>query len=722
MKKGRIIISLIIIVCLSISTCICAKGILEVIISRKVTSWLSEEHEIFTSQLTDEQQSQFVSAVQDFANDYDFILISQSKTVQQTGSRLYTFSIFISSNTQNISFEPLTLMGTPIVDKALIQKVATGDIDSYAGFGNEAFKQIAGLPSVRSSAYFRIERFESGNKLGSSCKVIGLNQEDFQRLVDNIASSTGISKENLTTRLSGSTSIPGLIYVFSGGAFIILSIVFCLLTLTFALLELKTLGVHMMLGWSKSDYIFKLFSSQALLLLAVIPISTIGAYLTLDGFALNEEIFRYVCTTMLPPVAVVVLSMGFASIPFIAIKPVDAIASRYSRRGFYILTVVSYLICLVAVFSGCLYIDQPLKMYQDVIHTRSTWSEYSNWYVLQDYTLNEGRFTGNPMNYSKDMYTWYAAHEHDDGVFLANVSYYTDIAIQARLPHNTDLKPFWYLAASPSYLKQIGVPISDEDIAKAESGVRVYLLPTSLGSTQKAAIERLLQNSHRSYDSNIITTFMKNPEYQFSTYDGTQQLFTWSAGADQPATADNFVIAVITANNMVPFESESLIADGLENDYIKLNETAASKLLDDKKSVSLNENSLQARFATVENYINGLSKTLEDLFVLFSVVLIMMIVTIAIMLVCLINVVNRMNAREIGVKYVLGFSTWDMYKREILFVNLTIALGTAICGACRSNAGLIVGGVLLVISNVVIFDAVRRKSASVVLETVSKEQ
>ena len=107
---------------------------------------------------------------------------------------------------------------------------------------------------------------------------------------------------------------------------------------------------------------------------------------------------------------------------------------------------------------------------------------------------------------------------------------------------------------------------------------------------------------------------------------------------------------------------------------------------------------------------------------LFSVVLIMMIVTIAIMLVCLINVVNRMNAREIGVKYVLGFSTWDMYKREILFVSLTISLGTAICGICRCNAGLIVGVALLVISNVVIFDTVRRKSASVVLETVSKEQ
>ncbi len=90
----------------------------------------------------DGQQSQFVSAVRDFANDHDFILISQSKTVQQSGSRLYTFSVFISSNTQNILFEPLTLMGTPIVDKALMQKVAAGDIDSYAGYGNDAFKQI----------------------------------------------------------------------------------------------------------------------------------------------------------------------------------------------------------------------------------------------------------------------------------------------------------------------------------------------------------------------------------------------------------------------------------------------------------------------------------------------------------------------------------------------------------------------------------------------------
>ncbi len=278
------------------------------------------------------------------------------------------------------------------------------------------------------------------------------------------------------------------------------------------------------------------------------------------------------------------------------------------------------------------------------------------------------------------------------------------------------------MKASPSYLRQIGIEVSDTDVALAESGVRVYLLPKSLDAAQADATQRCLAASDRPFDSNITTRFTEDPQRRFSTYDGSRQLFTWSTDAEQPVTADNFVIAVITANNMGPTEAESLIAAGLENDYVKLDERGGSELLDDKGTAPLGEGSLGARFATVAHYIDGLQKNLEDLFALFSIVMLMMVATIAVMIVCLINIVNQMSAREIGVKYVLGFGMWELYKREVLFVNVATLAGILVCVAFRSSAGMIVGAALLVVSNFVIFDVMRRKSAGVVLELVSEEQ
>jgi hypothetical protein len=722
MKKGRSIMSLIIIICLSISSLICSKGILEDMISRKVNLWSQEQPRLFTSQLTDEQQSELLSTLQDFSNSHNFIFISQNETHEQSGTSLYTFSIFSSPDVDGISFDPLVILGTPVVDKMLVQEVATSEVDSYAGYGNDTFKRITNLPSIRSSTYFRIDMLGAESNFGSSCKVLGLNQDEFQELLAGIASSTGMSEEDLTTQMSGTAQVSGLLYVFSGGAFVILSVVFCLLMVTYALLELRTLGVYLMLGWSKRDFFCKLFSTQALQLLAVIPIGALGSQAVLDGFTPNLKVFGYACTTMLPTILVVSISVGIASLSFAFVKPTDAISNRYSRRGFYILTAVVYLACLLTVFGGCLYVDQPLEMYENITHTRSSWNKYASWSVLQDFRLNNAMFTGNPMSLSEDMYAWYADNEHAEGVFLAHTNYYSSETIKAYLPDNTSPEAFWYLAASPSYLKQIGVELSATDIAKAESGVRVYLLPESMDLSQTNKMEQFLRASSKPFDSNITTEFMENPSYEFSVYDGTQQLFTWSTNTEQPATADNFVIAVITANNMIPFESESLVATGLENNYVKLNEQGAFELLDNAGAASLSENSLGVRFATVSNYIDGLQKTLEELFMLFSAVLFMMIATIAVMIICLITIVNRTNAREIGVKYALGFSTWAMYKKEILFVDLATLGGILTCAALKSSAGVLVGTALLVISNFVIFGIVRRKSAAVMLETISKEQ
>lgn len=722
MKKTYSAFSLIIIICLGISSAICAKGVLESLVSKKADSWLSGQPEIFTSQLTDEQQNVLVSTLQGFSADHGFIAISKNRTVHQSGAILYTFSVLAPSDIREISLDPLVILGTTVVDKALAHEVAAAGPDSYVGYGNDAFGRIADLPSIRSGVYFRIDRLSSGDELGGSCAIIGLEGAVFQELLDDLSSSVGVSAEILTTRMSGSSLLPALTYMFSAGTFILLSIVFCLFMATCALLELRTLGVYMMLGWSKRDFILKLFSFLAAQLVVVVPIGVVGTCLVLDGFAFSSEVIGYACASMAPTAVVVLASTGIAAIPLASVNPVDAIASRYSRHGFYVLTAAVYLLCLVAIFGGCLYIDQPISMYRNLIRTHSLWSEYANWHVLRDFRLDDARFMGNPMSFSEDMYAWYAAHEHDEGVFLVKATYYRDVTIHAYLAEGPYPEPFWYLAASPSYLRLIGIDVSDADVAKAESGVRVYLLPESLDSSQAEAMQRLLLEADKPRESNIVTAFMEDPAYEFSTYDGSRQLFTWSTDAEQPAMADAFVIAVVTASNMVPFESESLVASGLENSYIKLDEAAASALADDEGVVYLGEGVPSARFATVENYIDGLQKSLEELFALFSIILLMLVATMAVLVACLIEVVNRMSAREIGVKYVLGFGIWDTYRTEMLFVNLTTVAGIAFCGVLRCNAGMLVGGALLAISNLVILGIVRRRSVGIVLETVSKEQ
>lgn len=452
MKKAHSVFSLIIIVCLSISSIICAKGLLESLVSREVGSWPSGQPEIFTSQLTDEQQSVFMSTLQDFSADHDFIVVSKRKTFQRSGSYLYTFSVFASPDISGISLDPLVILGTSVVDKTLVQKVVVAGPDGYAGYGNDAFDRVADMPSIRSGVYFRVDRLDSGDILGNSCTVIGLDDAEFQKLLDDASSSVGVSRESLIARMSGSTSIPGLIYVLSAGAFALLSIVFCLLMATYALLELRTLGVYMMLGWSKRDFVLKLFSLQAAQIIAVVPLGVLGTYLVLDDFVPSTEVIGYACASIAPTVLVALASVGIAAVPLASVRPVDAIASRYSRCGFYVLTAAVYLICLSAIFGGCLYIDQPLAMYRNIIQTRSSWSEYADWYVLREFRLDDALFTGDPMSLAGDLYAWYAAHEHDEGVFLVRTTYYGGATIQAYRPR----VPF----PSPSGMWQRPLPTS----------------------------------------------------------------------------------------------------------------------------------------------------------------------------------------------------------------------------------------------------------------------
>lgn len=112
--------------------------------------------------------------------------------------------------------------------------------------------------------------------------------------------------------------------------------------------------------------------------------------------------------------------------------------------------------------------------------------------MVRDFSIGSARFTGNPMELSEDMYTWYAEHEHDDGVYLANTINYKESTIRAYAGSDTTLEQLRYLAASPSYLELIGVDVSADVIERAEQGTRVYLLPESLSASEANEVRDFL--------------------------------------------------------------------------------------------------------------------------------------------------------------------------------------------------------------------------------------
>lgn len=720
MKRVWTAVSLLIVALLGISSIVCCKGAFEYIASRQVNSWFSNHHIIYTSQLTSSQKDDLYSELRNLSGEKRFVAMGRNNERMQSGALVCGFSVLSGATDEKTTVDGLALLGTSIVDDALVRSVCSGGPNDYAGYGNDVSQRVAELPSVRSGLYFRVDQMNSGDGLGDACVFFGLDGDGFEALVEDLSSAVGVSPETLTTKMSGSATGLGLLYMFCAGSFALLSLVLCLLMVTRSLLELKTLGAHLMLGWSKLDFVNDMVSPQALEVLALVPVGVIGAFAALDGFTVNSAFVGYALGSVLPAVVAVLVAAVIAVIPLLLVKPVEAIHGRYSRRGFYVLAVAVYLVCVAAAFAGCIYMDQPLCMYKDLAHTRSAWQEYKDWYVVRDFWLEDGRYKGDLGVYSEDMYAWYAEHEHDKGVYFINSKLFKEAAIKAYGGADMTIKPFWYLAASPSYLEQIGVDIPDELVQEAEQGTRVYLLPESLSASETEQMKDLLVASRKPLDSNIVTRFMENPTYEFASYDAGKELFTWPTDAETPVTSDGFVIALITANNMVYFESESLTATGLESSQIKLDERAASSLLDEEDKAGIC-GSVSVRFATVGNYIDGLQKSLRELFALFGIVLAVLASTIVAMVMCLVEVVNRVSAREISVKYVLGFGTWELYQGEILFVTIVSLAGIVVCAVAKSNAGMIVGVALLVISNLAIAIASRRRSAAVVLETVSKE-
>ena len=190
------------------------------------------------------------------------------------------------------------------------------------------------------------------------------------------------------------------------------------------------------------------------------------------------------------------------------------------------------------------------------------------------YSLDKFYFTGNFDEFYKDSYEWYKSIESEEGVYLINTAYYDDEILKVwkenKIYNYIPDKPFWYFAASPSYLDEMGISISNDDINSAENGTRLYLIPDTLSDNEVQLIENYLKEDAliNADKSNIQTTFTKSLEIKFASYSPAHNYFTFPSDKEEELTAEAPIIYVCTSENMKNFENESLIATGVDS-YIK---------------------------------------------------------------------------------------------------------------------------------------------------------
>ncbi|HFI0139224.1 hypothetical protein NQZ89_10065 [Streptococcus suis] len=205
----------------------------------------------------------------------------------------------------------------------------------------------------------------------------------------------------------------------------------------------------------------------------------------------------------------------------------------------------------------------------------------SDYYYIDRFFIegDETKLRSSVDQMSKDMYNWYESIEGKDGVYILNsVHYSTKLMREWRDSHYNIYAPdmdLWYFTVSPNYLIDTGLDLPEKLIDQAKNGTRLYLLPDIYSEEDKNKIKSFLTtDALNGLDGNNLleTRFQNERTIVFETYH-------YDGGLDSLTQGEikNPIIYVATTQNMKFIESESLIATGIEDGYIKLTEEAYTK-------------------------------------------------------------------------------------------------------------------------------------------------
>ena len=634
-------------------------------------SWQSYNHHsgtvtVYLQKLT-EKQSQDVFNY--FLEQSDLSIWTKRSESSDTGEGLNR--IYIDILGSSAGFSDFESTGKIVVSQQQFADLLSHSDNSMTiGLDKGSNNMLYELPDLLFSTPVVIERldytFQNTNTINGIYHINGLHDAvSRDNFLLHLSKMSGISVEDLTKESFGSSTDQGIWGIILAISILVNAFILLILFLICVLQSFKHFGTLILLGWDRKELWSAFFKNSLLFSIYIIPIISLCSWLLSGWSSFGLSSFILVFAGVSLSVLLLLLIFIIPTIIVYSVSPLAAIHKRLPMKPLMVTCLLFYTLVAGLLIAISYSLDAPMNQFIDNMKVSREWKNVEDMYVISSFVEGDdvGTYAGTTNSLERSMYNFYQRISELPGVYIAQGKFlnqeYLD-AVYGTYQH-VPKKPFWYLKFSYNYLKDLGIPLSDEELLEMRNGTRLYLLPNTLNTEELEVMKAYLQESVTVKPGDLQTNFTENQKFMFKIYQPSRPIFTWSDSISYGTTSENPVIFVSTPENLYFMESANLVVS-VYNGLLKIRdretmEQVVSVL--ETEFPDLTDNRLS--FTTVKNFINGLQKDLSYTFYLFGTIIAIIIITMMAIFWSFVLMYRLLFEEKLYVQYFMGFSPWKRY-------------------------------------------------------------
>ena len=634
-------------------------------------SWQSYNHHsgtvtVYLHKLT-EKQSQDVFNY--FLEQSDLSIWTKRSESSDTGEGLNR--IYIDILGSSAGFSDFESTGKIVVSQQQFANLLShSDNNMTIGLDKGSNNMLYELPDLLFSTPVVIERldytFQNTNTINGIYHINGLRDAvSRDNFLLHLSKVSGISVEDLTKESFGSSTDQGIWGIILAISILVNAFILLILFLICVLQSFKHFGTLILLGWDRKELWSAFFKNSLLFSIYIIPIISLCSWLLSGWSSFGLSSFILVFAGVSLSVLLLLLIFIIPTIIVYSVSPLAAIHKRLPMKPLMVTCLLFYTLVAGLLIAISYSLDAPMNQFIDNMKVSREWKNVEDMYVISSFAEGDdvGTYAGTTNSLERSMYNFYQRISELPGVYIAQGQFLNQESLDAVYGtyQHVPKKPFWYLKFSYNYLKDLGIPLSDEELLEMRNGTRLYLLPNTLNTEELEVMKAYLQESVTVKPGDLQTNFTENPKFMFKVYQPSRSIFTWSDSISYGTTSENPVIFVSTPENLYFMESANLVVSGY-NGLLKIRDRETMKQVVsilETEFPDLKDNRLS--FTTVKNFINGLQKDLSYTFYLFGTIIAIIIITMMAIFWSFVLMYRMLFEEKLYVQYFMGFSPWKRY-------------------------------------------------------------
>ena len=634
-------------------------------------SWQSYNHHsgtvtVYLQKLT-EKQSQDVFNY--FLEQSDLSIWTKRSESSDTGEGLNR--IYIDILGSSAGFSDFESTGKIVVSQQQFANLLShSDNNMTIGLDKGSNNMLYELPDLLFSIPVVIERldytFQNTNTINGIYHINGLRDAvSRDNFLLHLSKVSGISVEDLTKESFGSSTDQGIWGIILAISILVNAFILLILFLICVLQSFKHFGTLILLGWDRKELWSAFFKNSLLFSIYIIPIISLCSWLLSGWSSFGLSSFILVFAGVSLSVLLLLLIFIIPTIIVYSVSPLAAIHKRLPMKPLMVTCLLFYTLVAGLLIAISYSLDAPMNQFIDNMKVSREWKNVEDMYVISSFAEGDdvGTYAGTTNSLERSMYNFYQRISELPGVYIAQGQFLNQESLDAVYGtyQHVPKKPFWYLKFSYNYLKDLGIPLSDEELLEMRNGTRLYLLPNTLNTEELEVMKAYLQESVTVKPGDLQTNFTENPKFMFKVYQPSRSIFTWSDSISYGTTSENPVIFVSTPENLYFMESANLVVSGY-NGLLKIRDRETMKQVVsilETEFPDLKDNRLS--FTTVKNFINGLQKDLSYTFYLFGTIIAIIIITMMAIFWSFVLMYRMLFEEKLYVQYFMGFSPWKRY-------------------------------------------------------------